>query len=144
MSQANIDLLWKTIRDPKLRTIIDHLGIEFEAIAKEGISATMPVDGRTVQYFGLLHGGANVVLAETLASVGALVHVDPEHEMVVGLEINANHLHSAVQGRVRGTGKPIHVGRRTQVWAMEIHNEEGRLCCVSRCTIAVVPRVPRT
>jgi 1,4-dihydroxy-2-naphthoyl-CoA hydrolase len=138
--KKTVDLLWDLIRDEKTITMVETMGIEIEHIDEKSIRASMPVDQRTTQYYGMLHGGASVALAETLASLGALVHVDPVKEMVVGLEINANHLRSATSGRVVGEGKPIHVGRKTQVWSIEIKNAEGKLLCVSRCTIAVIPR----
>lgn len=140
MSQQNIERLWQTIRDPKLKTLVSHLGIEIDYLGPDAIRGTMPVDERTVQYYGMLHGGASVAFAETLASLGSLVHVDVDKDMIVGLEINANHLRSATSGQVRGEGKPVHIGRKTQVWSIELKNEEGKLLCLSRCTIAVVPK----
>ena len=140
MNKQNIELLWKSIRDPNLKTMMDALGIEITALEKDYIRATMPVDHRTIQYYGRLHGGASVALAETLASVGACVHVDMEKEIVVGLEINANHIRGATAGQVVGEGRPLHIGKKTQVWQMEMKNEEGKLLCISRCTIAVVPK----
>lgn len=138
--KSNIDRIWERIRDPKYVSLVETLGIEIEHIGPDGIRATMPVDERTKQYYGLLHGGASLALAESLASIGALVHVDLDKENIVGLEINANHVRSVERGRVRAEGKPLHVGRRTQVWSIEIKNEEGKLVSVSRCTIAVVPK----
>jgi uncharacterized protein (TIGR00369 family) len=100
----------------------------------------MPVDERTRQPFGILHGGASVALAETLASLGGTMNVDLERFTVVGIEINANHLRAKKEGIVTGTGTPIHVGRSTQVWEVRIVDEQQRPICVSRCTLAVVPR----
>lgn len=140
MSEKNIERLWQTIRDPKLKTMVSHLGMEIDHIGTDGIRGTMPVDERTVQYYGMLHGGASVAFAETLASLGSIVHIDTDRDMIVGLEINANHLKSATSGRVRGEGKPVHIGRKTHVWSIELKNEEGKLLCISRCTIAVVPK----
>jgi len=140
MKQKSIDALWQKIRDPKAITIMETLGIEIEHIDEHSIRGSMPVDQRTIQYYNMLHGGASVVLAESLASLGALVHVNPEKEMVVGLEINANHIRGATGGRVFGVGKPLHTGRKTQVWSIEITNSDGDLVCVSRCTIAVLER----
>lgn len=134
-----IELLWQKIRDPKAKSLVENLGIEIEHIDEESIRGTMPVDERTTQYYGMLHGGASVALAESLASLGALVHVDHEKEMVVGLEINANHVRGARAGSITGIGKPLHIGRKTQVWSIEMTNEEGKLVCISRCTIAVIP-----
>lgn len=137
---TNIERVWERIRDPRHVTLLETLGIEIVDIGQDFIRATMPVDERTKQYYGLLHGGASLALAESLASLGALVHVDLDKETIVGLEINANHIRSVKSGRVNAEGKPLHVGRRTQVWSVEIKNEEGKLVSVSRCTIAVVPR----
>ena len=138
--KKSAELLWEKIRDPKIMTLVETLGIEIEEINEELIRGTMPVDARTVQYYGMLHGGASVALAESLASLGAASKIDLGQEMAVGLEINANHLRPATGGIVVGEGKPIHVGKKTQVWGIEIKNEEGKLLCVSRCTIAILPR----
>jgi 1,4-dihydroxy-2-naphthoyl-CoA hydrolase len=138
--EQNIELLWKVVKDPARKTMIDTLGIEFQYFGADAVRGTMPVDHRTIQYFGLLHGGASVAFAETLCSVAGNIHVDADKEMIVGLEINANHLRSATNGKVHGEAKPIHLGRKTQVWAIEIKNDEGKLVCLSRCTLAVVPR----
>lgn len=116
------------------------LGIELVTLTAAEVVATMPVDERTRQPFGLLHGGASVALAETVASLGAAMHVDRERFAVVGLEINANHLRARRDGVVRAVGRPLHVGRTTQVWSVEVRDEDGKLVCVSRCTLAVVPR----
>jgi 1,4-dihydroxy-2-naphthoyl-CoA hydrolase len=115
-----------------------HLGITFTELGEDFISAKMPVDHRTRQPFGILHGGASVVLAESLGSMGAGLVVDPSKFRCVGLEINANHIRSVAEGFVYGTAKPIHIGRRTQVWAIEIVNEQRKLVCTSRITLAVV------
>lgn len=116
------------------------LGIEIEQLSRECVVATMPVDDRTRQPFGLLHGGASIALAETVASFGAIMHVDRDRFATVGLEINGNHLRAKTDGMVRATAVPVHVGRSTQVWTIEIADEEGRLVCVSRCTLAIVPK----
>ena len=116
------------------------LGIEMEELSRERVVATMPVDDRTRQPFGLLHGGASIALAETVASFGAAVLIDRERFVAVGLEINGNHLRAKTEGMVRATGVPVHVGRSTQVWSIEITDEEGRLVCISRCTMAIVGR----
>ncbi|MGL5967418.1 MAG: 1,4-dihydroxy-2-naphthoyl-CoA hydrolase [Kluyvera sp.] len=117
--------------------MVGLLDIQFERIAEDSLEATMPVDSRTHQPFGLLHGGASVVLAETLGSVAGYLCTEGE-ERVVGLEVNANHIRSARSGRVRGVCKALHVGRRHQVWQIEIFDEQERLCCSSRLTTAVV------
>ena len=121
-------------------TLLDQIGIVFTEVGDDYIVATMPVDGRTHQPFGLLHGGASAVLAESLGSSGANCCLDMEAEYAVGLEINANHLRSVRSGRVTGTTRPVHVGRRTQVWETRIEDDAGKLVCVSRLTLAVMPR----
>ncbi|MDB5972635.1 MAG: hypothetical protein JWQ90_5085 [Hydrocarboniphaga sp.] len=125
---------------PPEKTLIGTLGIELKEMTKERVSGTMPVDSRTHQPFGLLHGGASVALAETLASVAAQLNVAPG-EMVVGLEINANHLRGIRSGTVTGVATPIHIGRRTQVWSIDIRDENDKPVCISRCTLAVIPLV---
>lgn len=136
----NLARLWDKIRQPTPTTLMNALGIEATYLGPDGMRATMPVDHRTVQYYGMLHGGASVALAETLASCAACVHIDMTRQMVVGLEINANHVRgvSLGGGKVHGEAKPIHIGRKTQIWNIEIKNDEGKMVCVSRCTIAVV------
>lgn len=120
-------------------SMVEHLGIVFTAVTDNSLSAKMPVDQRTKQPFGLLHGGANVVLAETLGSVAGNLVV-PDDKMVVGVEINANHLRAVREGYVIGTTTPVHLGRSTQVWDIKIEDADGKLSCVSRLTLAVVPR----
>ena len=117
--------------------MVGLLDIHFDSFTDETIEATMPVDSRTHQPFGLLHGGASVVLAETLGSVAGYLCSEGEQK-VVGLEVNANHIRSVRGGRVRGVCKALHVGSRHQVWQIEIFYEQGRLCCSSRLTTAVV------
>lgn len=119
------------------KNMADHLSIEIVEVGDDYISAKMPVDERTIQPFGLLHGGASCVLAETLGSIAGTFCIDPTKQMVVGIEINANHIRSAKSGYVYGTVKPIHIGLSTQVWNIEIVNEEKKLVCVSRLTCAV-------
>lgn len=118
-------------------TMMALLDIRFEAIGDDTLEASMPVDSRTRQPFGLLHGGASVVLAETLGSVAGYLCTEGE-QGVVGLEVNANHIRSVHSGRVRGVCKALHAGRRSQVWQIDIFDEEGRLCCTSRLTTAVI------
>ena len=122
------------------RGLASTLGIEFVEVTRERVVATMPVGPRTHQPFGLLHGGASVALAETVASVGAWLHIDHAREAAVGLEINANHLRGVREGTVTATATPYHTGRSTHVWEVRIADEAGRLVCVSRCTVAVVPQ----
>jgi len=121
-------------------TLVGHLGIEFTEIGEDFISGTMPVDGRTRQPYGLLHGGASVALAETLGSTGATMCVDIKEYQCVGQEINANHVRAARTGLVTGTARPVHLGGRTQVWTIDIVNEAGKLLCTSRLTMAVIRR----
>jgi len=118
----------------------DHLGIEWVEFGDNFLKARMPVDHRTKQPYGLLHGGASCVLAETLGSVGAALVVDPEKHNCGGLEINANHGRSAREGFGTGVASPIHIGASTQVWDIKIYDEREKLICVSRLTVAVIPR----
>ena len=116
---------------------VSHLGMEFLEVGDDFIRGRVPVDERTRQPYGLLHGGVSVALAETLGSVAA-GHVVSEGHMVVGLDINANHLKSARSGWVTGIARPVHIGRSTQVWHIEMYNDDGELTCVSRLTVAVL------
>jgi len=120
------------------RGLADAIGIEFVELTPNRVVATMPVNERTRQPYGILHGGASLALAETVASVGAVLNVDRETSTAVGLEINANHIRSKRDGIVRATGTPVHLGRSTQVWEVRIVDEQDRLVCLSRCTLAVV------
>lgn len=118
-------------------TAVQHLGIEFLEVGDDFITARVPVDTRTRQPYGLLHGGVSVVLAETLGSCGAAFSCPPGHR-AVGLDINANHLKGATSGWVTGTTRPVHIGRTTQVWQIDLRNEAGEPTCVSRITMAVL------
>ena len=118
-------------------TAVSHLGIEFLEVGDDFIRARVPVDARTIQPYGLLHGGVSVVLAETLGSCGA-AYCLPAGQRVVGLDINANHLSGTTSGWVTGIARPVHIGRSTQVWAIELTNDAGKLTCVSRITMAVL------
>jgi len=118
-------------------TAVSTLGIEFVEIGDDFLRARVPVDKRTVQPFGLLHGGVSVVLAETLGSMGAY-YSSPEGHRAVGLDINANHLRAAVSGWVTGTARPVHRGKTTQVWQIDLANDAGELTCVSRITMAML------
>lgn len=124
----------------KQETLLSTLGIEIVEATRERVVATMPVGPRVHQPFGLLHGGASVALAETVASTAAWMNVDQAAQVVVGIEINANHLRAKRDGTVTATATPLHVGRRTQVWDVRIADEKGDVVCASRCTLAVVPR----
>ena len=126
---------------PLARTgLAGALGIELVELGPDRVVATMPVDDRTRQPFGLLHGGASIALAETVASFGAVTRIDRERFLAVGQEINANHLRGVRDGVVTATAVPVHVGRTSQVWSIEIADERGRLVCISRCTMAIVDR----
>jgi 1,4-dihydroxy-2-naphthoyl-CoA hydrolase len=125
------------------RGMPDALGIEVLELTPQRVVATMPVHDATRQPFGILHGGASVALAETVASLGAWSSIDRERFSAVGLEINANHLRAKRDGLVRAVGTPVHQGRTTQVWSIEIRDEQERLVCLSRCTLAIVPSEPR-
>ncbi|MDQ0429817.1 uncharacterized protein (TIGR00369 family) [Planomicrobium stackebrandtii] len=121
-------------------TIAGVLGIEFVEITPDKVIATMPVHAATHQPFGQLHGGASVVLAESVASIGTWELIDQENEIAVGLEINANHLRGKQEGLVTAIGTPLHKGRTTMVWDIKIIDEEEKLICVSRCTVAIVKK----
>lgn len=118
-------------------TAISHLGIEFVEVGGDFVRARVPVDERTRQPFGLLHGGVSVVLAETLGSIGA-TYASPQGHRGVGLDINANHIRAATSGWVTGTARPVHIGRTTQVWQIDMVNDAGELTCVSRITMAIL------
>ena len=118
-------------------TAVTHLGIEFLQVGDDFIRARVPVDQRTIQPYGLLHGGVALTLAETLGSCGA-AYAAPAGQRVVGLDINANHLKGTTSGWVTGITRPVHIGRSTQVWQIELHNDAGQLTCVSRITMAVL------
>ena len=122
-------------------TMADFLGIEFTVITDDSLTAIMPVNERTKQPIGILHGGANVVLAETIASTAANLAVDLAHFYCVGLEINANHIRSVREGQVTGITRPIHIGKTTQIWHIEMYDEAGKQTCVSRMTAAVLARI---
>src|SRR5690606_5028303 len=121
-------------------TLIEALGIELIEIGQGKVIATMPVDNRTRQPVGYLHGGASVALAETVASIGAAALIDLDKEICFGLEINANHIRSKQEGLVIAVAEVLHQGKSTMVWDAKIRDEEERLICVSRCTVAIVPK----
>jgi 1,4-dihydroxy-2-naphthoyl-CoA hydrolase len=138
--------LWKTqtnldqVKERSKNTLAEHLGIEFLEIGDDYLTAKMPVDHRTKQPAGLLHGGASVALAETLGSIGAGLCVDREKKTIVGIEINANHLRPVTAGWVIGVARPIHIGLTTQIWEIKIYDERDRLVCISRLTVANVDK----
>jgi 1,4-dihydroxy-2-naphthoyl-CoA hydrolase len=125
-------------------TMVSHLGIEFLDIGDDYVKARMPVDHRTHQPFGLLHGGASVALAETLGSIGAFFCINPKTHSAVGLDINANHLRGVKSGWVIGVAKPIHRGKTTHVWEIRISDEADKLVCITRLTMAILenPKTP--
>ena len=135
--------IWKkpidlsTLNATNDQTASQHLGIEIVELGDDFLRGRVPVDHRTKQPFGLLHGGVSVVLAETLGSLGAY-YASPEGHNAVGLDINANHLRSATSGWVTGTARPVHLGRTTHVWQIELHNENNELTCISRITMAIL------
>ncbi len=140
--------IWFASRHPSVevlnahapRTLVGHVDIRFIEVGDDFLRATMPVDARTRQPYGVLHGGASVVLAETMGSTGAAACIDQERFQCFGQEINANHLRPVSDGLVTGTARPFHIGAQSQVWGIEIRDDQGRLACVSRITVAVVKR----
>ena len=128
------------LRQRGIGTMVEHLGITVTEVGEDFLKGTMPVDHRTVQPMGILHGGASVALAETLGSLAANYAVDNQKKYCVGLDINANHVRAASKGVVTGIAKPLHLGSTTQVWSIEITDEEDRLVCISRLTMAVLDR----
>ncbi|MBA1294673.1 hotdog fold thioesterase [Pseudomonas lurida] len=137
--------LWRTqpniehLNASQKNTIGELLDIRFESFDHESLTASMVVDARTHQPFGLLHGGASVVLAESIGSMAAYLCVDTSKYYCVGLEVNANHLRGVRSGRVTAVARAVHIGRSTQVWDIRLSNEEGKATCISRLTMAVVP-----
>ncbi len=139
-----MSMIWKNNPTPEginsfhQSTLVNHLDITFTEVGPNYLKATMPVDERTKQPYGVLHGGASVALAETLGSVASvLIQENPLKTKSFGVEINANHVRSAKSGLVTGTVSPVKIGRTLQVWNIEIHDEEGELCCVSRLTTMI-------
>jgi 1,4-dihydroxy-2-naphthoyl-CoA hydrolase len=136
--------IWRTpttleaIRGRARNTLLEHLGIEFLEIGEDFLKARMPVDHRTKQTTGILHGGASAALAETLGSIAASYCINREKKKIVGLELNANHIRPVTEGWVTGVAKPIHIGNTTQVWEIRIMNGQGKLVCISRLTVANV------
>lgn len=120
--------------------LFEALGIEVVSMEKDEVIMTMPVDERTHQPYGYLHGGASVLLAETVASLAGSLHIDPDTQAVFGMEINANHVRSKREGLVTAVGTPLHIGRTSMVWNIEIKDEENKLISISRCTLGVTNR----
>ena len=140
MSIWSVQAALENLNNVSRNTMVEHIGIEFLEIGDDYIKARMPVDHRTVQPMGLLHGGASVALAETLGSVAAYLCVDVSKKMCVGLDINANHIRSVTSGFVYGVVRPIHIGGSTQVWEIRIADGQDKLVCISRITMAVLNR----
>ncbi len=134
----NKNLTLKDIPNWGKNTMSEHLGIKFTEVGEDFLKATMPVDERTRQPYGLLHGGASVALAETLGSIGSALVIDTELYNCVGLEVNANHIRSASEGLVTGIASPIHLGNSTHVWDIKIYDDKERLLCISRLTVAIL------
>lgn len=135
-----MDQALEAMREMSKGTMGDWMGLDLVEVTPQRVVARMPVVRAVHQPFGLLHGGASVALAETVASIGAWMNVDQATQGAVGLEINANHMRAMRTGTVTAVATPIHVGRTTQVWGIELKDEQERLVCVSRCTLAVVDR----
>lgn len=136
--------IWKTeatlekLNALSRNTLMEHLGIEYLEVGDDFLKARMPVDRRTRQPMGLLHGGASVALAETIGTLGALFCVDQDTKRAVGLEINANHVRPTLEGWVTGVAKPLHMGKTTHVWEIRITNDQQKLVCISRMTVAII------
>lgn len=120
-------------------TLMETLQMKYELVTKEKIQVSMPITDKVVQPMGFLHGGATAALAETAASLGGMQHVDSKHQAIVGIEINCNHLKAKKEGSVIATATPLHIGKRTMVWDIQVHDEKENLIAVSRCTLGVVP-----
>ena len=136
----NKELSIADLQKPDTGTMNNSFGIEFTELGENFLKATMPVDHRTKQTYGLLHGGASCVLAETIGSVASAIVVDNDRYQCVGLEINANHVHSATSGFVTGIATPLHLGKSTHVWDIKIYNQNEKLVCVSRLTVAIIEK----
>lgn len=136
----NKELSIAQLEQPGKDTMAQFLGIEWTEVGDNFIKAKMPVDNRTKQPYGLLHGGASCVLAETIGSIASAMVIDQNRFQCVGLEINANHVHSATQGYVTGVAMPLHLGKSTHVWDIRIYNENEKMVCVSRLTVAIIEK----
>jgi 1,4-dihydroxy-2-naphthoyl-CoA hydrolase len=136
----NKDLKVEELFHLRKNTLAEQIGLEFTEVGPDYLRGTMPVDHRTAQPYGLLHGGASCVLAETIGSVASAYVVDHSKFYCVGLEINANHVRGVRSGIVTGTARPLHLGANTHVWDIKIEDDRGKLVCVSRLTVMIVPR----
>ncbi len=142
MSVWHVNIGVEEMNAMRADSMLAHCGVEFTGRGENWLEARMPVDTRTVQPFGILHGGASVMLAETIGSAAASMCVDPQAWRCVGLEINANHMRSVDSGWVIGRGEPVHIGKRTQVWSIVICDENDNKVCISRLTVANIPLKP--
>lgn len=136
----SLDISLDQLNENAQNTMGGYLGMEFTEIGPDYLRAMMPVDHRTVQPYGLLHGGASAALAETVGSVASALIIDPEKQICVGLEINANHIRGVREGYVHAIAKPLHIGSTTHVWDIRILDDHEKLVCVSRLTVAVLPK----
>lgn len=134
----SLDISLDQINEYNTGTMGEHIGIEFTEIGPDYLRAIMPVDKRTTQPYGLLHGGASAALAETLGSVASALIIDPAKQICVGLEINANHIRGVKEGYVHGIAKPLHLGSSTHVWDIRILDDDHKLVCASRLTVAIL------
>lgn len=138
--------IWHHMPNPSLMektsegTIDQHLGIKITDVGDNYLTGTMPADHRTFQPYGIVHGGANVVLAETLGSMAGAHVIDTEHYLCMGQEVSATHLRPVSSGLVTGTARPIHLGRRSQVWEIRLTNDQGKLSCIAKLILAIVPK----
>ena len=138
--------IWHHMPNPSLMektsegTIDQHLGIKITDVGDDYLTGTMPADHRTFQPYGIVHGGANVVLAETLGSMAGAHVIDTEHYLCMGQEVSATHLRPVSSGLVTGTARPIHLGRRSQVWEIRLTNDQGKLSCITKLILAIVPK----
>ena len=138
--------IWHHMPNPSLMektsegTIDQHLGIKITDVGDDYLTGTMPADHRTFQPYGIVHGGANVVLAETLGSMAGAHVIDTEHYLCMGQEVSATHLRPVSSGLVTGTARPIHLGRRSQVWEIRLTNDQGKLSCIAKLILAIVPK----
>lgn len=137
----SVEELEDFIRSSQKGSMTEALGVTFQKLSADEVSASMPVSAATRQPLGFLHGGASLALAESVASVGGWLNVDVKKSVIFGAEINANHIRSVKKGSVEAIGTPVHIGRTTQVWDVRILNEDKKLVCISRCTLAVVDRL---
>ncbi len=148
MNEASVFTVPVTVEELNTKQIVDgqmarHLGIEISEIGPGHMTAKMPVDHRTIQRMGILHGGASLALAETVGSIAASCCIDPETRFIVGQEINANHIRPVRDGFVHAKATPLHLGGSSQVWDIKITNDDGKLVCVSRFTVAVLKKKPK-